>query len=65
MPNSVWVRSCQGMGVEKVRKDDMARTMSMSGDALDNVFMSLVLSRIKYCIAGIFCERFILTDLVN
>ena len=25
-PNSVWMRSCQGMGVEKVRKDDTART---------------------------------------
>ena len=25
-PDSVWMRSCQGMGVEKVRKDDTART---------------------------------------
>ena len=25
-PKSVWMRSCQGMGVEKVRKDDTART---------------------------------------
>ena len=25
-PNSVWMRSCQEMGVEKVRKDDTART---------------------------------------
>ena len=24
--NSVWMRSCQGMGVEKVHKDDMACT---------------------------------------
>ena len=25
-PNSVWMRSCQGMGVEKVHKDDTALT---------------------------------------
>ena len=27
MPNSMWMRSCQRMGVEKVRKDDTARTL--------------------------------------
>ena len=26
-PNSVWMRSCQGMGVENVRKDDTDRTL--------------------------------------
>ena len=29
-PKSVWMRSCQGMGVEKVRKDDTARTMPVA-----------------------------------